>query len=140
MVRVVKKCASLPRIKLVKKVAAYCRVSTQQEMQYISLAAQRSYYEKMVADHPEWTLVGIYADINLITEFTSDQMRVLHLFNLRDYKEEIQFSNVSEYFDETWSKIDISYLFALVTELIRYGSWLLPCISSCFQGEQRTCC
>ena len=62
MVRVVKKSASLPRIKLVKKVAAYCRVSTQQEMQYNSLAAQRSYYEKMVADHPEWTLVGIYAD------------------------------------------------------------------------------
>ncbi len=62
MVRVVKKCASLPRIKFVKRVAAYCRVSTLQELQYNSLEAQRSYYEKMVAKHPEWTLVGIYAD------------------------------------------------------------------------------
>ena len=61
-------------------------------------------------------------------------MRVLHLFYLRDYKKEIQFSNVSEYIDETWSKIDISYRFALVTELICYGFWLLPCISSCFQS------
>ena len=62
MARVVKKCASLPRIKFIKRVAAYCRVSTLQEMQYNSLEAQCSYYEKMVTGHPEWTLVGIYAD------------------------------------------------------------------------------
>ena len=62
MKRVVTKCMPFPQIPHIKKVAAYCRVSTQQEMQYNSLTAQHSYYEKLVAKHPEWTLVGIYAD------------------------------------------------------------------------------
>ena len=53
MVRVVKKCTPLPRLRFITKVAAYCRVSTLQELQYNSLEAQRSYYAKMVAKHPE---------------------------------------------------------------------------------------
>ncbi len=62
MGRIVTKCITLPQMPRIKKVAAYCRVSTQQEMQYNSLKAQRSYYEKLVIQHPEWTMVGIYAD------------------------------------------------------------------------------
>jgi hypothetical protein len=53
MSRVVKKCVPFPQMPHIKKVAAYCRVSTQQEMQYNSLTAQRSYYEKLVAKHPK---------------------------------------------------------------------------------------
>ena len=42
--------------------AAYCRVSTQQEIQHHSLEAQREYYEKLITSNPGWEFAGIYAD------------------------------------------------------------------------------
>ena len=45
-----------------KKVAAYCRVSTDKEEQESSLETQMESYEKMISEHPEWELAGIYAD------------------------------------------------------------------------------
>ncbi len=62
MIKIIKKYAIPPKKRFRKKVAVYCRVSTQQEIQHNSLEAQRNYYEQLVANHPEWTLVGIYAD------------------------------------------------------------------------------
>ena len=52
----------LPQIIIHRKVAAYCRVSTQQEIQHHSLEAQREYYEKRITGNPGWEFVGIYAD------------------------------------------------------------------------------
>ena len=52
----------LPKIIIHRKVAAYCRVSTQQEIQHHSLEAQRTYYEKLITENPAWEFVGIYAD------------------------------------------------------------------------------
>ena len=52
----------LPQIIIHRKVAAYCRVSTQQEIQHHSLEAQREYYEKRITSNPGWEFVGIYAD------------------------------------------------------------------------------
>ena len=62
MIKITKIHARPPRMRFRKKVAVYCRVSTQQEIQYNSLEAQRTYYEKLIASHQEWTLVDIYAD------------------------------------------------------------------------------
>ena len=45
-----------------KKVAAYCRVSTTQEIQHHSLEAQQAYFEKIIKQKPNWNFVGIYAD------------------------------------------------------------------------------
>ena len=45
-----------------KKVAAYCRVSTPQEIQYHSLETQRSYFEKIIGDKVDWIFVGVYAE------------------------------------------------------------------------------
>ena len=53
---------ALPKIIVHRKVAAYCRVSTQQEIQHHSLDAQREYYEKRITSNPGWEFVGIYAD------------------------------------------------------------------------------
>ena len=47
------------------RVAAYCRVSTENENQTSSFALQKDYYERFIASHPNWTLVGIYADEGL---------------------------------------------------------------------------
>ena len=45
-----------------KRVVAYCRVSTDHEDQKNSLENQRLYFEEYVKQHKDWKLVGIYAD------------------------------------------------------------------------------
>ena len=53
---------TLPPLPRPKRVAAYCRVSTTQEIQYHSLEAQREYYSKYIDSKIDWIFVGIYAD------------------------------------------------------------------------------
>ena len=45
-----------------KRVAAYCRVSTDDPNQTSSYELQKNYYEEYIKEHPGWELVGIYAD------------------------------------------------------------------------------
>jgi len=47
------------------RVAAYCRVSTENENQASSFALQRAYYVSFIAEHKNWELVDIYADEGL---------------------------------------------------------------------------
>ena len=44
------------------RVAAYCRVSTDQEDQANSLHSQQTYFAEYIRTHPGWTLSEIYAD------------------------------------------------------------------------------
>ena len=44
------------------KVAAYCRVSTDQEQQESSYEAQVEYYTKKIQENDSWKMAGIYAD------------------------------------------------------------------------------
>lgn len=45
-----------------KRVAAYCRVSTDDPNQTSSYELQKNHYEEYIQEHPGWELVGIYAD------------------------------------------------------------------------------
>ena len=45
-----------------RRVAIYARVSTDDPHQTSSYELQKNYYEDYVARHPNWELVGIYAD------------------------------------------------------------------------------
>ena len=45
-----------------KRVAAYARVSTEQDEQLHSLQVQRDYYEEYIKSNPDWELVNIYYD------------------------------------------------------------------------------
>ena len=45
-----------------KRVAAYCRVSTDDPNQTSSYELQKNHYEEFINEHPGWELVGIYAD------------------------------------------------------------------------------
>lgn len=45
-----------------KRVAAYCRVSTDSLEQINSYNAQKTYYTQYITARPDWKLVGIYAD------------------------------------------------------------------------------
>lgn len=44
------------------RVAAYCRVSTKEDDQLNSYAAQVEYYTGYISGKAEWEFVGIYAD------------------------------------------------------------------------------
>lgn len=46
-----------------RKVAAYCRVSTNGQDQLDSLAAQERYYEEQVKSNSDWQFAGIYSDV-----------------------------------------------------------------------------
>ncbi len=45
-----------------KRVVAYCRVSTEHEDQKNSLENQRAYFEEYIITHKDWELIEIYAD------------------------------------------------------------------------------
>lgn len=62
------------------RVAAYCRVSTDEEDQLNSLETQIQYYTSKIAENPKWTLVGIYADEGITgtrTDKRGDFMRLM---------------------------------------------------------------
>ena len=44
------------------RVAAYCRVSTDDEEQLTSYEAQKNYYTDKIMTNPKWTMAGIFAD------------------------------------------------------------------------------
>lgn len=50
------------QIELKKKVAAYCRVSTDQEEQLSSYENQVRYYTEIITRNPDYELADIYAD------------------------------------------------------------------------------
>ena len=49
-------------IGITKRVAAYCRVSTEEDNQQNSYATQVSYYTELINSHPDWEMAGIFAD------------------------------------------------------------------------------
>ena len=46
----------------IKRVAAYCRVSTKHEEQLFSLKTQEEYYRSEISKNPLWKFAGIYSD------------------------------------------------------------------------------
>ena len=58
--------------------------------------------------------------IKLINTLSIDQIKILHLFYLRDCKNNVEFKNIDKFLEENWG-IDKSYRWSLVTELIRDG-------------------
>ena len=52
------------------RVAAYCRVSTDNEEQLTSYEAQQHYYTDKIMTNPEWTMAGIFADAEVIIGLT----------------------------------------------------------------------
>ena len=45
-----------------KRVAAYCRVSTDSEEQLTSYTNQKKVYSEMISKNTEWCFAGLYAD------------------------------------------------------------------------------
>ena len=51
-----------------KKVAAYCRVSTGSDAQEESLETQREHYESYIKCNPEWEYAGLYYDDGMLSK------------------------------------------------------------------------
>ena len=75
MVITIKQKAILPKVLRPRYVAAYCRVSTMQEIQHHSLEAQCDYYEKLISGRPNWIFAGVY----------TDQVSGRHNLKMRDF-------------------------------------------------------
>lgn len=58
---------------ITSRVAAYCRVSTEQENQQNSYATQISYYTDYITSNPNWQLAGIYADEGISGTLTKNR-------------------------------------------------------------------
>lgn len=63
------------------RVAAYCRVSTDEEEQLNSYEAQIAYYTETIAKNPSWIFAGIYADEGITGTMTSKRKNFLRLMN-----------------------------------------------------------
>lgn len=61
------------------RVAAYCRVSTDEEEQINSYEAQIAYYTEAIAKNPSWTFAGVYADEGITGTMTSKRKDFLRL-------------------------------------------------------------
>lgn len=73
MAKTVRVIPAKPKAELVKeqqkgrlRVAAYCRVSTDDEEQLTSYQNQIEYYTEKINSNPAWEMAGVYAD-----EYTS---------------------------------------------------------------------
>ena len=53
-----------PEEEKVLRVAAYCRVSTDQDTQTMSYTLQVESYQKHIKGHPNWEYVDVYADVD----------------------------------------------------------------------------
>ena len=62
---------NMPEKKL--SVAAYCRVSTDEENQKNSYSTQISYYTDYITSNPDWQLAGIYADEGISGTMTKNR-------------------------------------------------------------------
>ena len=47
------------------RVAAYCRVSTDQDSQETSIENQKDHYERYIRNNPEWQMAGIYWEVGV---------------------------------------------------------------------------
>ncbi len=64
------------------RVAAYCRVSTDQEEQQSSYQAQIDYYTEKIGKNPDWTLAGIFADEGITGTSAKKRTEFLKLMEL----------------------------------------------------------
>ncbi len=64
------------------RVAAYCRVSTEEEEQQSSYEAQCSYYTDKIMTNPEWTMAGIFADEGITGTSAKKRPEFLHMIHM----------------------------------------------------------
>lgn len=57
-----------------KRVAAYCRVSTDSEEQLVSYANQKKVYTEMIGSRKDWCFAGLFADGSSIVGLSQKEL------------------------------------------------------------------
>ena len=73
-----------------KRVAAYCRVSTDQEAQETSLEEQMAHFNTVIAEHPDWELALVDAkpeQVHIEYESEECEMEILKGFEVINLKQ-----------------------------------------------------
>ena len=65
-----------------KRVAAYARVSTEQDEQQSSYEAQVDFYTRYIQSNPEWEFVGVFADRGITGTNTKNRESFNRMINL----------------------------------------------------------
>ena len=65
-----------------QRVAAYCRVSTDEDNQQNSYRTQIAYYKSVIASNPDWKMVAIYADEGLSGTQTRNRTQFNHMIRM----------------------------------------------------------
>ncbi|HEX3000400.1 MAG TPA: recombinase family protein [Armatimonadota bacterium] len=63
------------------RVAAYCRVSTEQGDQHNSFENQKFFFERLISERPDWILAGIYADEGITGTMAADRTGFLKMID-----------------------------------------------------------
>ena len=74
-------------IESLMRVAAYCRVSTEEDNQKNSYAAQINYYTEYICSNPEWKLAGIFADEGISGTRTKNRKQFNNMIAMARKKE-----------------------------------------------------
>ena len=61
--KTIKTIEPLPQLERLIRVAAYARVSSGKDAMLHSLAAQITYYQKLITSHKGWEFAGVYGKI-----------------------------------------------------------------------------
>ena len=72
-----------------QRVAAYCRVSTDDEEQLTSYEAQQNYYTDKIMTNREWTMAGIFADEGITGTSARKRPEFLKMIRLCKQKKKI---------------------------------------------------
>ena len=100
-----------------ERVGAYSRVSTMSGEQVESFEVQKLYYTKLIAQNPNWTMVGMYADEGISATSTKRRKGFLRLIN-----------------DCMEGKVSL-----IVTKTVtRFARNLVDCVSTCRELKKLT--
>ena len=72
----------------VQRVAAYCRVSTDNRDQANSFESQQKYFKEYIENHPDWELSEIFADKGVSGTSTKHRKEFLRMMSLRNFMRE----------------------------------------------------
>lgn len=75
------------RVLKLKKVCAYCRVSTDNDEQKTSVDYQVDEYTKRIQENPEWEFVGIFTDEGISGTSTKHRKQFNEMINLARHKQ-----------------------------------------------------
>ena len=108
------------------RVAAYARVSTEQDEQQSSYEAQVNYYDHYIRNNPAWAFVGIYAD-DYIMIYKTGIIRDFFVFCRR------QICSMQESFVMLQTDRSLIWMWTIRADVVNFSKFAGKYICLCFE-------